>query len=181
MNSLGKVYYQKNSIEKLENDQDEIKLFEALINQKLVIIAYDCDFNFEPAFKNGKKAHWAIISGIFAPIEPRVIASESDETPSSIVDLNSSLVQSDSIITRLKSQYNENTTFGGNGNFRDLVYCVGKQGKSSQYGVWRLRDLILSNRQLSLIDDDKVTDDNFIKPDHLDLSKSLASKYIVFE
>ena len=54
---------------------------------KFILIAYDCDFNFEPCNKNGKKAHWALITGYVFPFEP--IQYESLSQDASIIDLNS--------------------------------------------------------------------------------------------
>lgn len=176
MHLLAKSYSDKFSLEKLENEQDELVLFECLANNKQVVIAYDCDFNFEPAFKHGKKAHWALITGIYAPI-----ALTSDQTePDSIVDLNSSgFDQLEVTLEKIKTSFRENRALIGGRPYREWVYCVGKQGKSSQYGVWRLNDLIKSNQQLSVIDDEKINDDMFVKPNDRDLKRTLAAQYIL--
>lgn len=174
LHSLAKSYWDNCSLEKLENEQDESRLFDFLVANKQVVIAYDCDFNFEPTFKQGKKAHWALITGIFAPID----IDEEDIDKDSIVDLNTRLPsqQQDAILERLKASFRDTNKT----SYRGLVYSIGKQGKSSQYGVWCLRDLVLSNRQLSFIDDEKINDDMFVKPTDRDLKRTLASQYIVF-
>ena len=40
-----------------------------LKEKRLVLIAYDSDFNFEPCFKRGTKAHWCLVSGFVCPEE----------------------------------------------------------------------------------------------------------------
>lgn len=177
MHSLANSLTQDCSLKRLDNEQDECILFESLADKKQVLISYDCDFNFEPAFKKGKKAHWALISGIYAPIEAADVSDQIEP----IIDLNKlEYNESSVLIERLKSSFRENRSVGGRA-FRETVFCVGKQGKSSQYGVWSLKDLIASNRQLSIVDDEKVNDDMFVKPEDRDLGKTLAAQYIVFK
>jgi cell division protein ZapA (FtsZ GTPase activity inhibitor) len=62
----------------------------------------------------------------------------------------------------------------------DLIYVFGKHGKSKQMGVWSLKELIESNRQLKKCDDIKCNSSEFNRPLDGDISKTLGSKYIIF-
>ncbi len=67
MNSLAQKYH---SNTKLINLGDNVEnMIDSLLNSKLILIAYDCDFNFEPCFKRGQKAHWALITGYLLPVQ----------------------------------------------------------------------------------------------------------------
>jgi hypothetical protein len=62
----------------------------------------------------------------------------------------------------------------------DLIYVFGKHGKSKQIGVWSLKELVESNRQLKKCDDIKCNLNEFNRPLDGDISKTLGSKYLIF-
>ena len=86
------------------------------------------------------------------------------------------------LIDSLKSEQIENLIGNYESFFKlnDLIYVFGKHGKSKQMGVWSLKELIESNRQLKKCDDIKCNSSEFNRPLDGDISKTLGSKYIIF-
>ena len=135
---------------------------------KFILIAYDCDFNFEPCNKNGKKAHWALITGYVFPFEPIQYESLSNlSQDTSIIDLNSVSELFD-VKSLVRNNHDDKKLF---------VIC--KHGKSRQSGVWNLKSLIESCRQLKEVGDNRDSKD-YVLPSGGDIQKTLSSKAIVF-
>ncbi len=147
-------------------------MLEKILNSKLALIAYDCDFNFEPCNKNGSKAHWALITGFLIP-DCSNLANHTEEENAQIISIlnqNEELnqIKLDNILKNY-SQYSQK------------IYVICKHGKSKHSGVWNLNSLFESNRQLLMIDDEKCKIDEFIRPFDGNIQKGLASKALVFD
>lgn len=167
---IAKKYNSGCSVKKLENQDDEIKMFELLLRNKLVLVAYDCDLNFEPCNKNGLKAHWALLIGLALPIESKYLENFTiNETENTNLVYTSKSIDENQ--AEILHQYSQSSN----------IFAICRQGKSKHCGVWNLSKLIESNRQLKFIDHLKCDDENFIKPEDGDLQKTLAYKYLVFE
>ena len=138
---LATSYINSSKLLKIDSEEQKLELFDSIISNKLVLIAYDCDFNFEPCFKNGLKAHWALIHGFYTIVDLSKILhcsqSESENVEvlnGTIIDLKTSTFASE-IIEQIKENYKKNASINDNGNFRDLVYCICRHGKSKHCGV----------------------------------------------
>jgi hypothetical protein len=162
---------------------DEIDFFEQILNSKLILIAYDCDFNYEPCNKKGIKAHWALITGFLLPLDltdknsDLIYKKTEAETQFNVLDYTKPLQFEQ--IQYLRKNY-ENKILSNNKNFKDLVFVICKHGKSKNLGIWNLSKLIESNKQLKQINDSKCNRDEFVLPVDGDLSRTLSSKYLVF-
>jgi len=161
----------------LNEDKD---FFEILLTSKLILFPYDCDFNHAPCNKKGIKAHWALITGFILPIDHDESISltfgnySEEKRPCGIEFIDSVKPEQ---IAKLKENY-ENKYYEAK-RFSDLVYVVSKQGKSKHLGVWRLKYLLESNRQLKDIDYKKCDPSEFVLPLDGDLSKSLSKRFLV--
>lgn len=135
------------------NSYDDLE--STLTSSKFLLVAYDCDFNFEPCFKQGVKAHWAIVTGYIMPT-------------TSISIQTTRLVNVKDVEEKLKAV--------------DLnrAYAICRQGKSKSYGVWSFKKLIDSNKQLKFIDEKRADDEFYVKPENGDLESTLASKILAF-
>ncbi|CAF0907478.1 unnamed protein product [Brachionus calyciflorus] len=168
LHNLALKYYPKCSIHTMSDDDS--KICEKLIENKLILIAYDCDLNFEPCNKNGLRAHWALLTGILFPIDSNETEYFQDflKEDSNLILPHNDLTQAQRDILKFNST-------------KKNIYAICRQGKSKHYGLWDLNRLIESNKQLKLIDHVKCNDENFVKPKDGDLQKTLAFKFLVFE
>ncbi len=161
-------------LNRFETTQDfflsrNLKLVESLLNGKLVLIAYDCDANFEPCFKNGKKAHWALIHGFsYSFVDGALVENEASLTSTKIKSNCFKLVENDGFEHCL-----DRIDF-------EKFHVFAKQGKSKHSAIWSLKQLLLSNAQLNEVDDKCLNPDEFILPTS-GISETLASKYLLIE
>ena len=117
----------------------------------MILIAYDCDRNFEPCFKNGTTAHWTLINGFMLPI--------SEESECSIVE------ESKDVLMRVNLN-------------RELIYTLNLHGKSKHYGVWNLNQLLKSNSQLRTIGEQRSNSGDYVIPEK-SLMETLASRALI--
>lgn len=175
MYKLTRIYYENCKIVSLHdeiNAKDE--LLKHLLDNDMIMIAYDCDFNFEPCFKNGTKAHWSLVSGYLSFI------NDTDNQLEQLCDSSSCTISnynSNNMIVELmqhKSHKNEKLLRLLNKN---EFYTFNLHGKSKHYGVWDFNKLLASNRQLSTVD---VKRDNqeYVIPD-ASISTTLANKALI--
>lgn len=160
---------------------NEIELLKYVLSSKLVLIPYDCDFNFEPCKKQGLKAHWALITGYSLPIDLSNSLLSSSFLKSDNIDFNLlnnietlDSDQTNNLIQSYEQLINDKI------KLKELIYVFCKHGKSKQIGVWNLSSLIESNRQIQKVDDVKCNSTEFTRPLDGDISKTLGSKFLVF-
>jgi len=157
----------------IKTERDEAKLFKSLLRSKPILIAYDCDFNFEPCNKQGVKAHWALITGILVPVESKLLSNNES-------DANLRLVPFEKHYTdEVAQKYAEHFSNGQIDKSSIRVIC--KHGKSKLSGIWKLSDLLKSNNQLEKVDPDKCDPTKFVLPENGILKNSLASKVLIFK
>lgn len=180
MYELARKYHENTHVFQLISLEDERKLFEFILNNKLVLIVYDCDLNFEPCRKQGVKAHWVLISGFMVPININRIKSE-DNISKLMINLNDepSLVDQ-TTLNNLITDYIHNNVDENELMNKNRLFCFCGHGKSTHLGVWRLYDLIESNRQLKFIDE-KCKNENYVIPADLDIGRTLSAKYLVLD
>ncbi len=153
------------SLEKLDQEfsltQNVRRLIQSILNGNLILVPYDCDLNFEPCFKNGKKAHWALIHGF--------IYSKNDLNGDGLNEYLSNcfrLETNQSFIHDI-----DNINF-------DNLYVFAKHGKSTHSAIWNLKKLLLSNGQLNEIDEKRTSTAEYIIPE-CGISQTLSSKILV--
>jgi hypothetical protein len=179
LNDLGKKYTECRVLDLIDM-KDEKELLKCVLDSKLILIAYDCDFNFEPCKKQGMKAHWALITGISFPIDLNDKQMTSmflnDNIDLNLLNLTDSfqMDQIDNLVVNYEKAYTQKLTL------KDLTYVFCKHGKSKQIGVWNLKELIESNRQLKKVDDVKCNLNEFNRPLDGDIGKTLGSKFLAF-
>ena len=179
MNELAKKYTESRVIE-LTDLKDEKELLNCVLASKLTLIAYDCDFNFEPCKKQGTKAHWALITGFCLPVDLKDSQMTSlflnDNIDLNILNVIDSfhLDQAENLVVNYEKAYSEKF------KLKDLIYVFCKHGKSKQIGVWSFKELIESNRQLKKVDDTKCNLNEFNRPLDGDIGKTLGSKFLAF-
>lgn len=138
-----------------------------------MLIAYDCDLNFEPCAKNGLKSHWALLTGFYVPIDKNLY-EKIDTNNSRSTDTNGNPM-SLNMLNILSSFFTENTA-----NFRNNIYTLCRHGKTQHVGLWNLNKLIESNRQLREINHKACPDNDFVKPLDGNIQRTLSSKILVF-
>ena len=170
MYDLSKKYYgSRSKILEVNSSEQEVAIFNEILSSKLVLVSYDCDFNFEPCNKNGIKAHWALVTGFFLPVKKNELDSVSiNENKSTMINLNNK--SNDELFLSLKNKL----------SFQDEAYVICKHGKSKHSGVWNLKRLIESNRQLKQIDELKCNEDDFVRPRDGNIGATLSSKVLIF-
>ena len=183
MYELGSAFTQCKILD-LNEGETELELISYILSSNLILIPYDCDFNFEPCKKQGIKAHWALVSGFSLPIDLKSTELSSSFLINDNIDLNilnlieNKLTQEQ--INKLVDVYKKDEVINEKLNFKKLIYVLCKHGKSKQSGVWNLSQLIESNRQLKKCDDIKCNLNEFNRPVDGDISKTLGSKFLVF-
>ncbi len=175
-----------NLVNNTETDElvlcNEISLIiSSLLNNNLILIAYDCDSNFEPCYKNGRKAHWALINGFLLPISDES-SLDSDLKRFDLED-NKKII-SYRIDDDLKMKNKKLIEFFKLENFSacnvdlNLVRVFAYHGKSTYPGLWSLNDLLKSNKQLNEVDPNRNSSFGYVAP--VDgLSKTLSSKILI--
>ncbi len=161
----------------IRNFNQDVDFFEVLLKSKLILIPYDTDRNYEPCNKNGIKAHWALITGFMVPVH------FSESVSKSLVNFTEeNKPQGLTVVQSLElSQVQElRKIFEKNKQVSDLIHVICKQGKSKNLGVWNLKKLLESNRQLREINKEKCDPVNFVLPTDMDISKTLSSKFLAF-
>ena len=170
LHDLSRNYYaDKTKILNLDGKESILNIFKEILNSKLVLISYDCDFNFEPCNKNGNKAHWALITGFLLPIRLK-----KDD------DLLNSISNKELLINLNNTEINTECQLSEMVNFEDENYVICRHGKSKHSAIWSLSRLLESNRQLKYIDDEKCNQNDFVRPFDGDISNSLSSKALIF-
>ncbi len=174
MFELAKSYHLNSQLLKLDvftaiedfNLQKNLRLIECILRGQLIMIAYDCDFNFEPCLKNGKKAHWALVHGFFYSL------------PFECLDKEHNLTHFNSNCYKL----NKNDDFKHCFDRIDFekFYVFAKHGKSKHSAIWSLKHLLLSNFQLNEVDDKFLNSKEFILPAN-GIFETLSCRYIVFQ
>uniref|UniRef100_X2B042 Actin maturation protease n=1 Tax=Capitella teleta TaxID=283909 RepID=X2B042_CAPTE len=130
-------------------------ILNALIKNHVVLIPYDRDCNNEPCLKEGRKAHWAIITGFLA-----VISSSSDRLPSCVTvnATNPSLLHPKfpvdaEAVTRYAMKSEDLRVFAN-------------QGKSIRTHLWSMKSLLESNSQLIQLGQEiKIARDAYVVKD----------------
>lgn len=184
MYELGIMFTECKIVDLNETDA-ELDLIEYILKSQLILIPYDCDFNFEPCKKQGLKAHWALITGFSLPVDLSSSEASSQFLLNDNIDLNIINFIENKLtleqINQLISLYKNELVIFEKANFKKLIYVFCKHGKSKQTGVWSLNQLIESNRQLRKCDDIKCNLSEFNRPLDGDISKTLGSKFLVFK
>ena len=120
-------------------------------------MAYDCDRNFEPCLKQGKKAHWTLINGFMAPIQV-----EKQENENKFEELG---INNNDLINKIQNW--------------ESIYTINLHGKSKFYGVWNLSQLLQSNFQLKLIEDKRNNEDFVLPQNNQSLEETLAFQALI--
>jgi len=159
------------------NLNQDVDFFEVLLKSKLILIPYDTDRNYEPCNKNGIKAHWALITGFMVPVHidesvsKTLIHFREENKPQGLTFVQSLEVSQVQELRKI---------FETNKQVSDLIHVICKQGKSKNLGVWSLKKLLESNRQLREINTEKCDPNNFVLPHDMDISKTLSSRFLAF-
>jgi hypothetical protein len=144
------------------------KFIELILNGHMITIAYDCDSNFEPCFKNGKNAHWALIHGFIYGLDYGVTINEEN--------LDSLKFSSNCLQLGENSEYKhclEQINF-------ERFYVIAKHGKSKHSAIWNLKQLLLSNAQLNVANDKFLNPNEYIVPLN-GIFETLSYKYLVID
>jgi hypothetical protein len=149
-----------------------MNLLEIILKSKLILVAYDCDFNFEPCNKNGTKAHWALITGFLIPDYLSLASNTNEENTQLLSILNHWENLDQTQIDNILKNYSE---------ISHKIHVICKHGKSKHSGVWNLKSLYESNRQLLMVDNEKCKIDEFIRPFDGNIQRGLASKVLLFD
>jgi len=99
----------------------------------IFIVPYDCDFSHAPCLAEGRKAHWALITGF-------ILLSHGEE--------NLTFIQDEQILPH--SLENKE------------IKLFGRQSKSLVLGIWNSDELIASNKNLKVVDDKRNPEDYII-------------------
>ncbi|XP_064622165.1 actin maturation protease-like [Lineus longissimus] len=119
---------------------DQKMILDHVMNGGAILLPYDIDHDFHPCCKNGKKAHWAIITGFLL------------SSPKSSIDGSS-----------LKPDEQETYLYHGTpeimqGILRQAsdcdIYICGKHGKSRHLGLWNYSKMRTSNENLHELNPD---------------------------
>jgi hypothetical protein len=187
---LAQNYYQNCTLVDIGSKSVSSVELDILLNARLLLIAYDCDFNFEPCFKNGLKAHWALVTGFVLPIESSKLdtirlsadtssSSNQDEPSQGLIDLNKISINYNKLLELYRDDYLDRKVGQENKQLASLIHVVCRQGKSKYYGLWEFGRLLDSNRQLRDIEQERCDDGLYIRPQNGNLQQTLASKIIV--
>lgn len=108
----------------------------------MILVPYDCGPNHGPSLQAGKKAHWALITGVVVVCQDThdfmKNGGKSQESTQTII-LEDCV--EDKIFLKEVSSRKQNH-----------VYVVARQSKSVVLGIWSVDDLVDSNMNLKTID-----------------------------
>ena len=112
-----------------------------------LLVPYDCHHNHSPVLLRGRKAHWALVTGVLLASRDLRIDQVKDHLANT--DLNDStktvfLVKKDieSHVQDLKSAFTQPGS----------VHLIARQSKSRVLGIWEPGDLVRSNNNLLEVD-----------------------------
>jgi len=146
------------SLENIDILGDESQVCADLLAGDVLLVPYDCDFNHGPCLAEGRKAHWALLTGF-------VLVSNED-SPENLV----SNEESPEHLVQVSSHHK----LTGIENKKLLLF--GRQSKSLVLGAWDKELLISSNKNLKIVDAKRSTDEYIIPAGGLE--EGLASKII---
>jgi len=122
---------------------------------KLLLIPYDCGHNHGPAKSGGKKAHWALITGIVVATDNldencakefvEKIPEESDKI---------FIIKKTTAVSHIKTLCKSKCS---------SIFLIGRQSKSVVLGIWNVQEMVDSNENLKNIDSNREED--FVIPE----------------
>lgn len=155
-------------IENVEVLATDTFLWTAFRNKDLFLVPYDCDFNHEPCLAGGRKAHWALLTGLLWASDPSSCpAATSAAKPNSCPAANSTTQPSscpaaDPVAKPTScpalniAEQEEELEPGG------YLLLLARQSKSLVQGAWLRQDLIDSCRNLKIVGAQRNTEDYVI-------------------
>eukprot|EP00088_Acartia_fossae_P019174 TRINITY_DN2114_c0_g2_i3.p1 TRINITY_DN2114_c0_g2~~TRINITY_DN2114_c0_g2_i3.p1 ORF type:complete len:345 (+),score=45.75 TRINITY_DN2114_c0_g2_i3:77-1111(+) len=135
------------SIDRLNDPKDICQDF---ITNHIYLFPYDCDFSHGPCLAEGRKAHWALITGF-------VMLSHSGYDPDKAFWIRPEEFDPEQL--RWKR-----------------IKLFGRQSKSLVQGIWEIDELIASNKNLKIVDDKRDPKDYIIPPEGIE--SGLANQFI---
>jgi len=176
------------SLENIDILGDDSQVCADLLAGDVLLVPYDCDFNHGPCLAEGRKAHWALLTGfvlVSNEESPDYLVSN-EESPENFVsneDFPENLVSNEDFADYLVSdeespdnlvQVSSHHKITGIENKKLLLF--GRQSKSLVLGAWDKELLISSNKNLKIVDAKRSTDEYIIPAGGLE--EGLASKII---
>ncbi|XP_037534130.1 UPF0692 protein C19orf54 homolog [Nematolebias whitei] len=116
-------------------------IIEHLWGGQPVLIPYDEDSNHEPCLRRGRKAHWAVASGVLLGLDQGSVSTEHAPSDPTLPWLHLTTA------SRLPCPAGSRE-----------VYILAKQGKSLRYQLWSLDSIAQSNQQLETMDPQRAND-----------------------
>jgi len=117
-------------------------VMEMLAGGWLLLVPYDCAHNHHPAMEGGRKAHWALITGL-------AIAMDASED---IRDIGTNTATENSnvhMMTGIPDKEKLGILIAGN---RAKLLLLARQSKSLVLGLWDKEELVSSNNNLKTMD-----------------------------
>ncbi len=151
-------------------DVDSCNTVEEMLVEKAILVPYDADKDHTPCLARGHSAHWCLLVGLCLVLEYPTEGGVTPPRASSLLEcchpLNSnpahyvvSEIQRLEFAELLK-------TFEAVGGLldRNRIYVFARHGKSSHLGLWSLRDLLESNRNLVEVDPRRSNPQEYVIP-----------------
>lgn len=157
---------------------------EVLLGQSAVLLPYDADRNHSPCLAGGHRAHWCLLVGMCVVLD--CTGSQQPTTLEILKHCHPSqgysphyTIRPEEFSHHLKVCFDQHHPLK---NFLDsnLIYVFARQGKSSHLGLWSLRALIESNRNLQEVDPQRSNPLEYVIPDG-GLSKGLKNKILLMK
>ncbi|XP_013411107.1 UPF0692 protein C19orf54 homolog [Lingula anatina] len=140
-----------------------------LIKGNPVLVPYDSDCNHEPCLKEGRKAHWAVLTGVLFVMS---------DHQSSVQDQNYEQDDRLNYLYHSKGDYSDLSLEQlSNLNSNCDIYFFAKQGKSKHLQCWNSEDLRASNCNLTKIDPER-DNEHYIRPEG-GLEEGLKNKVVI--
>jgi len=127
-------------------------MVDELLGGWLLLVPYDCAHNHHPAMLQGRKAHWALITGF-------VLAVDAAED---IADIGNDNSEDNVVIVKEIKDIEKLGKILSHHSTKQLL--VARQSKSLVLGLWDMKELINSNNNLKTVEF-KEDISNFVIPE----------------
>ena len=156
-------------------------LVDVVSGQRAVVVPYDADKDHTPCLARGHRAHWCLLVGVCLMVESegspltRCLLECCQQTPKNCTHhiVRETCVKSFTQNLRhyfdpqmMKQSLAENQ-----------IHVFARHGKTSHLGLWSLRDLIQSNRNLVEVDPQRSNSEEYVVPKGA-LKESLGKKVV---
>jgi len=116
----------------------DVDMVAELLGGWMLLVPYDCAHNHHPAMLQGRKAHWALITGFVLAVDAAEDIADIGNSEDNVVIVKE--IKDSGKLDKILAQHNT----------KKLL--VARQSKSLVLGLWDMKELINSNNNLKTVE-----------------------------